>query len=127
MKHLLLLATALLIFSCNTPGSKPISEGTWTGYLTPMNHPDMKNEVSYNVQYTNNELGIELKGPGGQPIQTMDPHIKNDSLFYSFNEPEEGVTLTCKLAKSETGTFEGRCTDPSGKWALFSMIPPNSP
>ena len=86
----------------------------------------MKNEVSYNVHNIEGELQIELTGPGGAPIQTDTPKLNNDSLFYPFNEPEGGVTLTCDLSRSETGTFEGRCTDLSGKWALFPMIPPKT-
>lgn len=126
MKTLLLFTALIMTISCNSMDTDRIKQGTWTGYLTPMNHPEMKNEVSYNVEYVENGLQIELIGPGGNPIQTETPQMKNDSLFYSFDEPEEGVTLNCKLGKKESGSFEGRCSDASGKWAYFSMTPPKS-
>lgn len=126
MKNLILFTSLIFICSCNSTDTDQIPQGTWTGYLSPMNHPEMKNEVSYNIQYVEDELQIELIGPGGNPIQTKSPQVKNDSLFYSFDEPEEGVSLNCTLSKKESGAFEGPCTDPSGKWAYFSMIPPQS-
>lgn len=127
MKKLLLFISLFMTISCNSANTDRIKQGTWTGYLTPMNHPEMKNEVRYNVQYVESELQIELTGPGGEPIQTKTPRVVNDTLFYSFDEPEEEVTLNCALGKTESGSFEGRCTDASGKWATFGMIPPQSP
>lgn len=81
MKNLLLFTSLILICSCTPTDTDQLTPGTWTGYLSPMNHPETKNEVSYNVQYVENELQIELIGPGGAPIQTETPQIKNDSLF----------------------------------------------
>ena len=67
MKNLLLFTSLILICSCTPTDTDQLTPGTWTGYLSPMNHPEMKNEVSYNVQYVENGLQIELIGPGGAP------------------------------------------------------------
>ena len=121
----------LTIFTACAPPSKNkslLDEGRWSGYLTPMNHPEMQNPVSYEVSYENSDLDIQLIGPGAEPVQTMNPHVEGDTLYFSFNEPEEGVTLECRLASLSEGeaAFKGRCSDPSGKWALFAMIPPGA-
>lgn len=115
------LALLLLLFSCQpTP---ELEEGRWTGALTPMNHPEMKNPVAYEISYQSDTLEIELIGPNGSVIQTQQPKVEADTLFFTFKEPEEQIVLDCALAKNNTG-FAGRCSDPSGKWAHFTMVAP---
>lgn len=126
--RLLLLAAALsMIGACTTPASAPtLPEGTWTGALTPMNHPEMANPVTYDVHYPGGALAIDLVGPNGARIATRSVQHAPDSLRFAFDEPEEGVTLQCDLGRQADGAFAGRCTDPDGKWARFTMIPPAS-
>jgi hypothetical protein len=80
--------------ACSAPDSAPaLPEGTWTGTLTPMNHPEMNNPVAYDVRYVEDTLAIDLIGPNDSRIATRAVHLTADSLHYRFDEPEEGVTL----------------------------------
>ncbi|MDX1672359.1 MAG: hypothetical protein R3211_08450 [Balneolaceae bacterium] len=99
--------------------------GRWNGHLTPMHHPEMKNPVMFDVSYDIDNLEMTLTGPGGEPIQTRNERVKNDTLHFEFNEPEENVLLKCRLARTEKKSFNGKCTDPSGQWARFTMNSPN--
>jgi len=83
----------------------------------------MKNPVAYEISYQSGTLNIELIGPNGTVIKTRQPKAEADTLFFTFKEPEEQALLDCALAKNITG-FAGRCTDPSGKWAHFTMVSP---
>lgn len=89
-----------------------------------MNHPEMENPVSYKVTYTDDRLSISILDPGGALIPTNAPRLEGDTLFFSFNEPEEQVLLNCVLAKNNKKEYSGRCQDSEGKWAQFTMIPP---
>lgn len=121
MKYLI-LPLLLLLVTCESDSK--LQEGHWTGTLTPMNHPEMHNPVSYNVSYKENILTIELVGPGGNLIKTEKPRFQNDTLFFAFREPEEQMLLTCAFAEDSKTGFTGRCTDETGKWAQFTMQPP---
>lgn len=120
MKPLLLLAL-LGLTACGS--SSRLEEGRWTGALTPMNHPDMANPVAYDVSYHGDALAIDLIGPGGAAVPTRDVRLTDDTLYFAFDEPEENVTLSCALGRADGG-FAGRCTAPDGKWARFTMRPP---
>ena len=89
-----------------------------------MNHPEMANPMAYNVRHTGSSLSIDLVGPGGVPVSTRDPYLDGDTLFFSFREPEEQVLLRCALGRDSAGGFAGRCADATGKWARFTMHPP---
>jgi hypothetical protein len=104
--------------------SPPLDAGRWTGTLTPMNHPDMATPVAYDVRYDGGRLAVDLIGPNGTTTSTHAPRLVGDTLFFSFDEPEEQVRLDCALGRSDTGTYAGRCVDPSGKWARFTMVAP---
>ena len=121
MKKYLLLA-AFLIAACNS--STELREGRWSGHLSPMNHPDMTIPVSYNVAYSLNKLDITIIGSNGAPVKARNPHIKEDTLYFAFNEPEEQVLLECALARQNSSEFSGKCVDSSGKWAQFTMAAP---
>lgn len=121
MKFLLFLFVCFLT-ACSS--STTLEEGRWTGNLTPMNHPDMNQPIGYDLSYQNNELKINLIGPDGTPVALKNPRVQNDTLYFSFNEPEQQVSLDCKLAGNSENGFTGRCSDASGKWALFTMNPP---
>ena len=118
--RLLLFLSALTLAACAAPDAR-LQEGTWTGHLTPMNHPEMQLPLTYVV------------GPGptltiapaeGQPVAVRTLAFKGDSLGFIFDEPEAGVPLTCRLARQPDASYAGRCTDAAGKWAHFTMIPP---
>ena len=54
-----------LIAACSTqPPSRTLQAGTWTGSLTPMNHPDMALPLSYEVKQTGQTLAITLINEG---------------------------------------------------------------
>lgn len=117
--------TIFLLFVVTACDMSPtLKEGNWTGTLTPMNHPKMKNPVIYRVAYKKDKLTITIVGPGGVPIPVRDPHINSDTLYFAFNEPEEQVLLHCALGQIKSQGFAGKCTDATGKWALFTMMPP---
>ena len=130
MNRYALIFIVALFSACSSTSQNqsPLAEGRWTGYLTPMNHPEMQNPVGYEVTYESKDLNIELVGPGAQPVPTKNPHVHGDTLYFSFSEPEEGVMLECRLASVSEGeaAYKGRCIDPSGKWAVFAMIPPKA-
>lgn len=113
-----------LVFGLAACQSAPILDaGRWTGTLTPMNHPDMATPVAYDVQYEGTRLVIDLIGPNGTTTPTRRPRLDGDTLFFSFEEPEEQVRLDCALGRADTEAFAGRCADAAGKWARFTMIP----
>lgn len=120
---LLLFVTGLA--ACTTPAAQPpLPEGTWTGTLAPMNHPEMKNAVTYEVGSPDGALAISLVGPGNTSIPTRDITLDTDTLRFTFDEPEEHVPLHCALGAQADDSYAGRCTDASGKWARFTMVPP---
>lgn len=122
--YLLIIVSLLFFFTCQS--SPQLEEGYWTGALNPMNHPDMSNPIGYEVFYSSGSLTINIIGPDSSLIPTRNVRNENDTLFFQFNEPEKQVTLDCVLASHENSEegFYGRCTDESGKWARFTMIPP---
>lgn len=117
-----LYAALTLLAACGT--SSQLQEGRWTGALTPMIHPDMANPVAYDVRYEAGALHIDLVGPGGAAVPTRDVRLAADTLRFTFDEPEERVPLRCALGRDGAGGFAGRCADPTGKWARFTMRPP---
>ncbi|WP_138430028.1 hypothetical protein [Fodinibius saliphilus] len=122
MRYLVLLLLTLTV-SCQSNEHK-LEEGRWVGALSPMNHPKMENPVAYDVSYNeSDELEIILIGPSGAPIQTRKPKLNADTLTFSFNEPDKQVYLNCKLIQDKN-SFSGKCTDMEGKWAKFTMNPP---
>ena len=110
-----------LVATCST--QPVLQEGTWTGGLTPMNHPDMVLPLTYEVSRVDGQWSIVLKnGEAQTPTRTL--KLEGDTLSFVFNEPEENVELTCALARRPDAGYAGRCTDAEGKWAHFTMIPP---
>jgi hypothetical protein len=111
--------------------SPVLEEGRWTGTLTPMNHPEMETPVGYEVRHADEGLSIVVIGPGGERVPARRPRLEGDTLTFSFVEPADQVLLTCTLARtrppdSPTAGFAGRCVDPTGKWAQFTMRRPEA-
>lgn len=122
MQKIVLCALAALA-AC-TAGTPGLEAGTWTGHLTPMNHPEMQTPLTYEVAHGASGPTLAIGGPEGGAIPAHGVALTADTLSFVFDEPEEGVTLTCALAPHSDGRYEGRCTAPDGKWARFTMIPP---
>lgn len=121
-----LLFPLLFLMSCQS--STQLDEGYWTGTLTPMNHPEMSNPIGYEVTYSDDEINMNIVGPDSTLIPAKNIRMEDDTLRFQFQEPEEQVTLDCVLARHENPEegFAGRCTDPIGQWARFTMIPPEN-
>lgn len=122
MKYVALVLLCVLA-ACNArTGQMTLQEGTWTGHLTPMNHPDMHTPVIYDVRGTDS-LTISLNvADTSVPVRAI--QLEGDTLAFVFNEPEADVLLTCALARQADDSYAGRCADGSGKWAHFTMLPP---
>ena len=121
--NFLLILIIGLLSSCAT--SYHLKSGIWSGHMTPMNHPEMKTELSFDVSQKNRNTVIVINGPGGMRIPTSNLSIQENLIEFQFNEPEQGVTLSCQFVGSNVKGYSGRCTDDSGKWAVFEMIPPS--
>jgi hypothetical protein len=125
----LLLSAALSLSACASvpTDSSPASalpEGTWTGTVTPMNHPDRPTPITYEVSTEGGALSVVLRGLDGQGLPVRAALLSGDTLRFQFNEPEGNLPLDCALVRLPTGTFDGRCADADGRWARFTMVPP---
>jgi hypothetical protein len=116
---------ASLLFTLAACGSPDrLAEGRWSGTLTPMNHPEMANPIAYDVGYEADALHIAVVGPEDTALPTRGVRLTADTLYFAFDEPEENVPLRCALGRENADHFAGRCTDTAGKWARFTMQPP---
>ena len=122
MRTLTLGVALCLLISCRTKAD--LEDGLWTGSLSPMNHPEAATPITYDVAHEDDVLTIRLLGPDSLLIPTRGVTLASDTLFFTFDEPEEGVALECALAAAEAGSYAGRCEDAEGKWAYFTMVPP---
>ena len=113
----------LPLAACTSAPAERLPEGTWTGTFTPMNHPDMHAPVTYDVRYADAALALSITAPDGTPLPARDVAYTADALRFTFDEPDANVPLDCTLDAEATG-FAGRCTDAEGKWARFTMRPP---
>lgn len=101
-----------------------IPTGTWTGTLTPQNHPDLRLPMTYTVEECAEGLAITLASAAGLSAEARAVRATSDRIRFTFDEPEARVPLTCDLRRGETGVFAGRCTAADGKYATFTMAPP---
>jgi hypothetical protein len=119
-----MMLVALGLSACQMGSS--LEAGRWSGTLTPMNHPEMATSIAYDVRYGGEGLAVDLIGPGGASVPTDRPQFDGDTLRFAFEEPDAQVRLSCVLGRERDG-YAGRCTDPGGKWARFTMVPPSRP
>ena len=122
-----LLVSCLALAACATTqiqAPERLAEGTWTGALTPMNHPDQNTPMRYRVAYSDEGLSIEMEWPRGDALLGRDAELQEGMLTFGLIEPEGNVPLQCNLARQPDGSFDGRCADAEGKWARFTMLPP---
>lgn len=122
MNYILSFIFVMILFSCET--STRLVEGPWRGGLTPMHHPEMTNPLVFEVRYEGNTLAIDIMGQDSIVVHTQNPSLRRDTLLFSFNEPEKQIPLRCVLARMNESEFAGRCTDPKGQWARFTMRAP---
>ena len=123
MIRLLPLLAALTLAACQNP-APALEAGTWTGHLTPQNHPEMQIPLAYEVAHDDGKLAITLVSDAGARTAVDDVALADSALTFTFLEPDAGVPLACSLLPQANGRYVGRCTDPEGKWGLFTMIPP---
>ncbi|NNF58106.1 MAG: hypothetical protein HKN04_07670 [Rhodothermaceae bacterium] len=101
-----------------------IPTGTWTGTLTPQNHPDLHLPMTYTVEECAEGLAITLASAAGQAAEAREVRVTPDRIRFAFDEPEEDVPLTCDLRRDDDGAFAGRCMAANGTYATFTMEPP---
>ena len=80
--------------------------------------------MTYEVAECAEGVTITLASTDGQRTVTRDVNANAEQIRFTFNEPEEGVRLACNLLRGNDGAFAGRCTDAAGKYATFTMQPP---
>lgn len=118
-------AVVLLITACAADPDERLPEGRWTGSLQPMNHPEAATSIGYEVAYSNRELALSVLGPDGTVLPARGASLVDDTLRFTFDEPERGAPLRCVLVRDPAGDrLAGRCTDDAGKWATFTMVAP---
>jgi hypothetical protein len=122
MRRFFLLLVGLVWTAGCTP-TPDLTPGRWTGTLTPMNHPDMRTPVAYDVRHADGALALDVVVSADTHLPARELRLSADSLFFVFDEPDAGVPLACAWGRDGAG-FAGRCTDASGKWARFTMQPP---
>ncbi|MDX1531809.1 MAG: hypothetical protein R3362_09815 [Rhodothermales bacterium] len=105
--------------------AEDVPAGTWTGTLTPMNHPDLHTPLVYEVGHEADGLTLAL-GPAEADVQVRaeDVRLDADALHFWFREPDAAVRLDCEFRRRDDGSYAGRCTDADGKYATLTMRPP---
>lgn len=104
----------------------PVPTGTWTGTLTPHNHPTMHLPMTYQVEECAEGITITLASGDGQGVEARDVRATAERIRFAFTEPEANTPLGCDLRRQQDGAFTGRCTAPDGTYATFAMNPPSS-
>lgn len=117
MRYVLLLT--ILLTSCSTTQKLP--SGHWSGYVSPMNQPNTRATLNYEVDYLEEIISLQLYSPEGEKIQTSELQLTKDSLFFSYKRQEQQGTLSCGLKKVNRNYYYGQCADEEGKWAIFTM------
>lgn len=117
-----LLLVGVVLMACPS-GASRLQDGRWTGTLTPMNHPDMQTPIALDVRTTGGSIEIVILGPDGGTLPAREIDFDDDTLAFTFDEPEAGIPLRCDWTRQPDGGFAGRCTDPEGKWAHFEVDP----
>ena len=102
-----------------------LEEGTWTGTIMPMDHPDERTEIIYRVSTTLGGVNMTIGTSFDNVRPSRDVEVTVDSLYFVFDEPESEVELTCALGLQSNGNYEGKCLDPENKWAWFTMRRPD--
>ena len=113
-----ILICTIILASCSTA---QLPHGQWSGYVSPMNQPNIRSMLNYEVNHSEENVSLEIYSPGGGKIQTKSLQMTQDSLFFTYDKQEQQGILYCGLKKVNKNYYYGRCTDQEGKWAVFTM------
>ena len=114
-----ILFISIILTSCGTTQNLP--SGDWSGYLSHMNQPDKQTSLNYRVKHLEEQVSIDIYGPGGVHFVTKDLVLTRDTLYFSYNKKNDESLVSCALQKLGKNFYHGKCTDPDGKWAVFTM------
>jgi hypothetical protein len=96
-----------------------LTTGTWTGIVIP---PDGVQEVTYDVTYSGDTLGIVL-GAGQHGKFTLN-ELELTATKLSFSFTPGGTRVVCVLTLNDQGAYGGQCTDDGGLSVPMTMVPP---
>lgn len=117
MRYILFIG--IILSSCST--SQKLPSGMWSGYLSQMDQPDKQTPLNCKVKHLQENVSLEIFGPGGVNIPTKELLLTKDTLFFSFDKLSNQMLVSCALKKVGKNYYYGRCTDTDGKWGLLSM------
>lgn len=109
-------------FAMPAAGQERLKEGLWTG--TVFTPDGQVFDVSYDVSYAEDALGIELILPaeiGMGNIVAGGPVHEGEALSFTL---EVGESVSCSLVAQADGSYEGECIDSTGEGAIMTMMPP---
>ncbi|MSR20336.1 MAG: hypothetical protein EXR91_05090 [Gemmatimonadetes bacterium] len=114
---------ALLGLASAAPASaQALPFGGWTGTMTPPGGEPIP--VTYEVGELDGALAIVMRALMVQEVIPFhDVRIEGPELTFWW---EPGIRVDCRLLRTESGSFEGSCSDgnsDSGAGAL-TMVPP---
>jgi len=114
-----ILFITIILSSCHT--TKDLPSGLWTVYLSQQNQVDKQISLNCRLKHHQENVSLQIFGPGGINIPTRDIQLTKDSLFFSFDKVEEQMSVSCALGKHNKKFYHGTCTDTEGKWSVFTM------
>lgn len=124
MKKPVFVAALAMLFAL-VPASlhaQKLAPGTWTGSILGPNGESA--DISYEVKVENDSLKVTLNVPEGPSFPFINIRFEDSKLLFEW---EPGVTVHCALAPTETGGYQGECTDDSGQTGTLVMVPPKLP
>lgn len=127
MKTLSVLAVifvAFLVSACDRP--PPVLEvGKWSGVMIPEEDPSTRLRVYYRVGYEGEQLTLLVGLSDSLSVHASGVRLTQDSLYFELDSPMEQSVSRCGLGLQENGSYEGPCTDDSGRSTRFTMRPPD--
>ncbi len=124
MRTLGVISVTLLTIWVTTPvGAQELERGTWTGTLSVAGTAIT---LTYEVGETDGALSIVMSWPE-EGLSTAFSDLKLDGDELTFWVETDG-RFDCRLLRKEDGSFEGACTDGSGRpngEGTLTMLPPS--
>jgi hypothetical protein len=109
-------------FSASPASAQHLVPGTWTGTMTPPGGGAI--DVTYEVGESDGALSVIMRAAEIEgEMDFKDIRVEEGQMTFWW---EPGIRVDCTLFATETGGFEGKCTDgtgPSGEGRLV-MVPP---
>jgi hypothetical protein len=120
------LGVVALVATWAAPAAaQELAHGTWTGTMTPPGGTAIP--VMYEVGDLGGALAVVMRALMVQEVIPFnDVTLAGQELTFWW---EPGIRVDCTLRRTESGSFEGACTDGSsdrGAGAL-TMVPPEGP